>query len=182
MKVNTIILAGGKSSRMGQDKGLMNLNGKPMIQHVIEVAKTKSEEIMIISNQANYQQFGYKVYPDEIKNKGPLAGIYTGLKHSMTEWNVVLSCDTPFIHPSLLQFLIAQAQGCDITILQKNEQIHPLIGIFNKNCLATFKTCLDANELTLKSVYKKLNLKVVDAHQFHQKMFTNINSKNELES
>lgn len=75
MQVGAIILAGGKSSRMGVDKGLMLLNEKPMVQHVIDAVKLVADEIIIVANNKEYKQFGYTVISDEIENAGPLAGI-----------------------------------------------------------------------------------------------------------
>ncbi len=85
MQATGIILAGGKSSRMGEDKGLVLLNGKPMIQYVIEALKGVVSDIIIISNNASYNKFGIPVYPDIIKDKGPVGGIFTGLHHSKTQ-------------------------------------------------------------------------------------------------
>ena len=96
MKYTAIILAGGKSSRMGSDKGLVLLNGKPMISYIIEILKKMQIPIIIISNNENYKQFGLPVFADIIKEKGPLGGIYTGLKNSKTESNIIVSCDVPF--------------------------------------------------------------------------------------
>ncbi|MCB0409341.1 MAG: molybdenum cofactor guanylyltransferase [Flavobacteriales bacterium] len=182
MSFTTIILAGGKSSRMGQDKGLMFLKGKPMIEHIIDVVKPFSEEILIVANDYNYKKFGVSVFYDEIKEKGPLAGIYTGLKNSSSEWNLILSCDVPYVNERLIKLLIENSNGFDITIPQKDNQTHQLIGVFNKNCIHSFKANLDQNQLKLKNAYESLNLNIVDANIIEDKVFTNINSKDDIKA
>jgi molybdopterin-guanine dinucleotide biosynthesis protein A len=180
MKLTGIILAGGKSSRMGQDKGLMLLDDKPMIQHVIAALKPVVDEIIIISNQKGYDIFGYPVYEDLIKDKGPLAGISTGLHHANFDNSVVLSCDTPFVNSSLLSLLINNSKDFEITIPKNNDKTHQLIGIFSKSCMEKFNNCIENNHLRASSVFESLNLNVVDASHFDKKIFTNINTQYDI--
>lgn len=180
MKIGAIILAGGKSSRMGEDKGLMLLDGKPMIQHMIDAVNTITDAVIIVANNEAYSRFGVPVFKDEIKDKGPLAGIYTGLKHSKAEKNIIVSCDTPYITQDLLQFLLNQSIGFDITIPQKEGRTHQLIGVFDKKCGNSFKVNIDNDRLKLITAYERLNLSIVDANHFDEHLFTNINSKDDF--
>jgi molybdenum cofactor guanylyltransferase len=181
MERTAIILAGGNSLRMGEDKGLMLVNGKPMIEHIIDTVKGVVEEIIIISNNEEYDRFGYPVYPDQIKGKGPLGGIYTGLLHSKTQLSLVLSCDIPYVNDNLLNLLISHSEGYDVTIPQKDGVTHQLMGVFSKRCLITFKNAIDDNDLKLKTLFEKLNLNIVDASQFSGRLFTNVNQKDDIE-
>ena len=104
-EMTAIILAGGKSSRMKQDKGLILLQGKMMIEHIIEKAKEVTESIIIITEDPAYLQFGLPCFADTFPGKGPLAGIYSGLLHSSTVKNLVLGCDTPFLSGRILAAL-----------------------------------------------------------------------------
>lgn len=182
MEVTAIILAGGNSSRMGEDKGLMLLEGKPMIQHVIDVLQGVVEDIIIVSNNNEYEQFGCKVFADQVKGKGPLGGIYTGLIHSNTQQSLILSCDIPYINANLLNLLISHSEGYDITIPEKDGFTHQLIGVFSERCVITFKNALDDNELKLIDVFKKLNLNIIDANQFSQRLFTNVNERDDIKA
>ena len=181
MSKTGIILAGGKSSRMNQDKGLMLLDGKPMIQYVIDVLKSVVEEIIIISNNQEYEQFGYPVYFDLIKDKGPLAGIYTGLYYSQAETNIVLSCDVPYVNKELISFLLLEHQNHQITIPIKEERTHQLIGIFSKSCEVNLLQSLEKEELKLMDAFKNLNLNIVDANHFNTEFFRNLNTPNDLD-
>lgn len=182
MERTAIILAGGNSSRMGEDKGLMLVDGKPMIKHVIDIAKGVVENIIIISNNKEYDKFGYPVIQDEVKGKGPLGGIYTGLMHSKTQLSLVLSCDIPYVNASLLNLLISHSEDADITIPRKDDITHQLMGVFSKRCLITFKNALDDDKLKLITVFEKLNLNIVDASHFSGRLFTNVNEKNDIKA
>jgi molybdopterin-guanine dinucleotide biosynthesis protein A len=181
MSKTGIILAGGKSSRMNEDKGLMLLDGKPMIQYVIDVLKPLVNDLIIISNNPDYEQFGYLIYSDLIKEKGPLVGIYTGLFYSESETNIVLSCDVPYVNEDLLSFLLKEHKNHQITIPTKGERTHQLIGVFSKSCEPVFGISLEKDELKLLEAFKNLNLNIVDANHFETQLFKNINSQNDLD-
>ncbi len=182
MSKTGIILAGVKSSRMNQDKGLMLMDGNPMIQYVIDVLKTVVDEIIIISNNSEYEQFGYPVYSDIIKDKGPLAGIYTGLFYSQSETNVVLSCDVPYLSEQLISFLVSEHQNHQITIPKKEGQTHQMIGVLSKSCEAIFEISIEKDELKLIDAFKNLNLNIVDANHYDIDLFRNLNSPNDLDN
>ena len=177
-----IILAGGKSSRMEQDKGLMLFDGKPMIEYSIALLKPMVDELLIISNNSDYEKIGYPVYADLVTDKGPLSGLYTGLYYSSTETNIVLSCDVPFVPEELMSFLLSSHQNNQITIPENNGRTHQLIGVFSKSCEANFALSLEKDELKLLDAFKNLNLNVVDANQFDAQLFKNINSPSDLDN
>ncbi len=181
MELTGIILAGGKSSRMGEDKGLMLFEGKPMIQYIIEVVKPLVKSIVIIANDKEYEQFGYPIYEDLIKGKKPLAGIYTGLKHSTTTKNLVMSCDVPYVNEEVLKLLIENC-NVDVVIPLKGDRTHQLIGVYDKKCIDIFKMELENDQRKIKMAIEKLNCKTIDANHINDKIFNNINSKNDIEA
>ena len=77
--ITGVVMAGGESSRMGTDKGVLEINGKPMVEVIISALKPVVDDIIIIANNSNYDYLGYKVYNDLIKKSGPLGGIYSAL-------------------------------------------------------------------------------------------------------
>ncbi len=180
--VTGIILAGGKSSRMGIDKGLINLNGQPMIQSIIDTLKSIFETLLIISNNNEYKKFGLPVHEDLIKNKGPVGGIYTALEKTKTETNIIISCDTPFVSAEVIRKLLAESDSTKVLIAKHNEKEHPLIGVYKKECRQVFKTNLDQNQLKLRSVNAQLDYKVVvlPIEEFTSRIFANINTKEDL--
>ena len=182
--ITGIILAGGKSSRMGQDKGLLILNGKPMIQHVIDrLEELNLSRILIVSNNSNYAQFPYLVVEDVIVEKGPLGGIHAGLLHSKTNTNLILSCDTPNVTTELLDYLISKSKNEAVTIAEFNGKEHPLIGIYDRGILESVTNNLENNQLKLITFCKELNARVLTipkdlAEEVH---FSNVNTREELE-
>ena len=175
-----IILAGGQSSRMGEDKGLMNLNGQPMIQNIIDTVKLVASNIIIIANDKAYEQFGFQVYEDIVKEKGPLAGIVTGLTASKTELNWIISCDAPYVSKDLLLDLMNNLNEFDAVVPKKEEKIHPLIGTYKRSVLPVFKEALALNHLKIMTVISQLHVLFMNANNFDVLTFKNLNSKKDL--
>ncbi len=184
MQVAAIILAGGNSSRMGEDKGLLELNGSPMIGHVINTLKDIADDILIVSNNEAYQQFGLPVYSDIIPNKGPIGGIYTGLVKSNTEVNIVISCDSPFMTTSFINKLLAHSCAQEVTISSYNGRVHPTIGIYNQSITPTLKQQIDNNEFKLMSTIEKVRHQIIPFSSTDEAIdpiiFSNINTQQEL--
>jgi len=184
MQATGIILAGGKSSRMGEDKGLVLLNGKPMIQYVIEALKEVVSDIIIISNNASYNKFRVPVYSDLIKDKGPVGGIYTGLYHSATELNFCISCDVPMISSDFIFWLLNKSGNASITLPMYKDKIHQMIGVYSKQVLSNFKESTETEHLKLSQVNKDMACEIIDIEKeyanFDELIFSNINTKNEL--
>jgi len=184
MQATGIILAGGKSSRMGEDKGLVLLNGKPMIQYVIEALKEVVSDIIIISNNASYNKFCVPVYSDLIKDKGPVGGIYTGLYHSTTELNFCISCDVPMISSDFIFWLLNKSGNASITLPMYKDKIQQMIGVYSKQVLSNFKESTEKEHLKLSQVNKDMACEIIDIEKeyanFDELIFSNINTKNEL--
>lgn len=184
MHATGIILAGGKSSRMGEDKGLVLLNGKPMIQYVIEALKEVVSEISIISNNESYHKFGVPVYSDIIKEKGPVGGIYTGLYHSTTELNFCISCDVPMISSDFIFWLLNRSGNAFVTLPMYKDKVHQMIGVYSKQVLSNFQESVEKEHLKLSQVNNDMGCEIIDIEKeyanFDELIFSNINTKNEL--
>ena len=184
MKYTAIILAGGKSSRMGSDKGLVLLNGKPMISYIIEILKKMQIPIIIISNNENYKQFGLPVFADIIKEKGPLGGIYTGLKNSKTESNIIVSCDVPFLSNRIIELLINKDNGYPISVVQSNGKTHPLIGLYSKKIVKKLFDTILLEKLKVRSFIEEFPLNTIELDKQeileYENEIRNINTQEEL--
>lgn len=177
---SAIILAGGKSVRMGQDKGLMLVNGKPMIQGVIDAVLPLTSSIFIAANHPDYEKFGFPVISDLVKDKGPLAGIVNGLAHSPSELNWVLSCDTPYLQSTCLIELMNQIEGFDAIVPVFEGKTHPLIAVYRKSSLKHFEENLALNRLKMMDLLDELKVNYLDANAYDTCNFKNLNSKAEL--
>lgn len=160
--ITGIILSGGKSSRMGTDKGFLKLKGKTFMEHSIEALKPFVSETIIISNNRAYDVFNLKRIDDEIEDAGPLAGVYTGLKHSKTDYNLVLSCDIPLINAEIIKLLIDAIDGTSEVIqIEHNHKSSPLIALYKKNCANKFYELLNEGERRLRFAVNQCKVKQI---------------------
>lgn len=180
--VTGIILAGGKSSRMGVDKGLAELNGKPLVAWVIKSLQTVCSHLIIISHNENYHQFGFQVYADIHKDSGPLGGIFTGLVNSTTDYNLVVACDMPYIPPEFLNQLVRFVADYSIVVPSINGRFEPLCACYQKNTRFKMEELLSQNVCKMQKVireftYKEIKIEdiAIDPH-----IFANINTPDEL--
>lgn len=179
--ITGIILTGGKSTRMGTDKGLVMYNDKPFVVHIIEALKPLVDEIILVGNNKEYDSFNLKRVDDLIENAGPLAGLYTGLKYSKTEANLVLSCDVPLISNAVLKELVAfKNDEVEMVQVQSQNKTMPLIALYKKHCFHTCLRLLNASERRLRLLAKELKYKTIVLDSALEKHTANINTKNEL--
>ena len=177
--ISAIVLAGGKSSRMGSDKGLVEFSGMKMIEHVLQKVKSVTDEIIIISNNPEYKNFGFPVFEDICKDSGPLGGIHAGLSYSKAEWNLVVGCDMPFITPEFISFLISNISPADAVIPAHDNHREPLCGLYHKSSLLKIESLLLKQVLKMQDVLKFLETKFIEvpAEKFDAELiFKNINS------
>lgn len=180
--VTGIILAGGKSSRMGKDKGTLLLDNVMFTQHIINNLMPFVDEIIIVSNDKNYDQFDCKRIPDNVTNYGPVAGVYTGLKASKTDYNIVISCDSPKVDMDVLNPLLEYKNNkYDIIQYSHNSRTTPLIALYHKKCLGIFKLALKNKIQKLRFVIKQLDTKTIVAPSNIYSKIVNINTPKDLE-
>jgi len=179
--ITGIILAGGKSSRIGSDKGFLLLNNKIFIQHIIEAMQPLVKEIIIVSNNTDYDVFNLKRVNDLIENAGPLAGVYSGLHHSNTENNLVLSCDVPLINTKTLKQLTHNIEeNTDIIQLESIGKTMPLIAIYKKRCKSKFLELLHEGERRLRFAVKQCKVNTIVLNKELEKFTVNINTTHQF--
>ncbi|MGB7843703.1 MAG: molybdenum cofactor guanylyltransferase [Salinimicrobium sp.] len=181
--ITGIILSGGKSSRMGTDKGLLHLGGKPFVLYSILAMEPLVSQTLIISNNPDYDVFKLKRVEDIIKDAGPLAGIFTGLHHSKTAYNLVLSCDIPLIKTEVLEQLIEAQDGkSDIIQIVSNGKHMPLIALYHKRCETIFHELLNNGERRLHVALNQCTVKNVVLNSDKNFLTTNVNTPEELKT
>lgn len=180
--VTGIILAGGKSSRMGFDKGMAAFNGRAMVTWIIDTLQAVCTHSIIISNADAYHQLGLPVYADIYTDSGPLGGIYTGLKHSTTEYNLIMACDMPYVKPELLVQLLAFAEDYSIVVPSVNGQLEPLCGFYHKSILPEMEELLQQNTRKMQHVIRQFSHKEIqiEGSSPDSQMFANINTPEQL--
>ncbi len=185
MKVTGIILAGGKSSRMGTDKGLLELCGMPLISYAIRVLSGICSSIMISSSSEAYNSFGYEVVADEYEGIGPMGGIYSALQKSKTDQNLVLSCDLPFVPPMLLKYILENCSGYDVAVpWQGNQHYEPLCGFYHLSVRDKMSDFILHNNYKLPDLFYEIKINkliINEERDFYSKnIFLNVNSKHDL--
>ena len=127
LSVTGVILAGGKSRRMGQNKALIQLGDDSLIAHVIRCMRNATDELLLITNNhAEYAHLGLPMHSDMIPDAGALGGIYTGLMHASHDVVVCVACDSPFLQPKLLSYLVSilgEYDCSDALYLQGNSHL-----------------------------------------------------------
>jgi len=182
-KVTGIILAGGKSSRMGRDKSFAEIGGRKFIEHVIAALEPVVSDIIIVANGPGYDGLGYKVYADLLKDRGPAGGIHTGLSFSEAEKNVIVSCDTPFVSSQLLAFLLGRSGGHEITLPVHGGAPEPLCGVYRRSCLEKLEALIRQGNLRMQELVRAFDLEEVNVEKetfYNGRLLANLNSPEEI--
>jgi len=170
---------------MGQDKGLMEIKGKPMIQYVIDNITPVCSQIIISANQDEYKKFGYPVINDNIMDTGPAGGIGSSLPLSSNDKNLIISCDLPFVTPVLINILLKLSDNYEITIPELNGYLQPLCGIYLRDIHKRFNEFVENGQNTMKKIVKQFNFRVVKEAELNaidlKNELRNINSVKDLE-
>ena len=185
-KITGIILAGGKSSRMGRDKGWIELNNKPLINYAIEALKPYCDELVISSNSTEYKSLGYPVYEDKIKNYGPMGGIYSSLLNSSSRLNMVLSCDMPLISSELIKYILVKCIEGKLSIPIHGANImEPLCAVYPLEAIPHIEKSIKEEKLKLVDLVNSIpneQIKIDPSQYFyHPDLFLNINKPGDLE-
>lgn len=186
--ITGIILAGGKSSRIGKDKALFDFNGKPLVSYAIKALKPLCGALVLSANQKpeKYEAFGFPVISDEIKDIGPMGGILTCLKHSETRHNLVISCDTPFAGTALFRYLLNEIENFQVVVpSHETFLIEPLNAYYNTNIIGELESSIHNGNYKMMDFFKKIRFKSVEIDEtlpfFSANLFLNINTLEDMD-
>jgi molybdopterin-guanine dinucleotide biosynthesis protein A len=181
-----LVLAGGQGRRMGGvDKGLQPLQGRPLMQHVIERLRPQVGDVLINANQnlERYAEFGCPVVPDRVGGfAGPLAGLDAGLHATDAPLIVTVPCDSPFLPRDLVARLAAarSAIDADVAVARTGNQPHPVFALVCSRVRPHLADFLARGERKIDRWYASLNVVEV-AFDDEVDAFANINTRAELE-
>lgn len=184
-----VVLAGGKSRRMGKNKALLPVQGEPMIQRVIRTCQMLTENIVVISdNPPKYEFLNQTILSDRYTQMGPLAGLETAMYHSDEEWFLIAPCDSPSLSPDVYKDLLAKRYKYDIVIPVFQGKEQPLHGIYHRRCYETIMGQLEGESLRMRDLFEKHHTRYVDEFdasispktlEYH---FTNLNYPQEYDN
>ncbi len=189
LNVTGFVLAGGASRRMGRDKALLSLGGETILLRQIRTLRAACRGVVVIGSPERYAGLPRPVIPDDLPNRGPLGGIYTGLRHTRTEFNLFLGCDLPFMPSRFLRFLAALAleTGADVTVPQTPDaRLQTLCAAYRRRGLGAVRSSLASGENMIRGVFPRLRCRIVKWPEiaragFSRRIFDNMNTPEDYE-
>jgi len=183
---SAVVLAGGSSSRLGQDKAFLEVDGQFLIERIIERLAQLSDEVIIVANEVDrYEQFDAVVISDVYPGKGALGGIFSGLKAATGSRSLVVACDMPFLNVSLLRYMQGLASRSDVVIPRLGKFTEALHAFYSRNCLPLIEEQLLAGDLRIIHFFPHVRVRYVDREEIdvfdpEHLSFFNINSQADL--
>jgi molybdopterin-guanine dinucleotide biosynthesis protein A len=164
IRATVIIMAGGNSSRMGQDKSILPINGVAAVKHVLDQFKPYFDQILISTNNVvEHSLEGAEVVLDEAPGKGPLMGIASGLRVSRNDINFVAACDIPEVNIELVRRLIDESKDVDAVLPQSGpNHYEPLFAVYKKSTLAAIDESIKSGNYKIVDSLKKCKVRYVE--------------------
>ena len=187
--LTVVIQAGGESRRMGRDKALIPFLGRPMITHVYEAVEALADEVLITTNHPdNYKFMEVPLYPDLVKERGALGGIFTALESANNPVVAIVACDMPFASSELLsrardRLVIEQV---DAVVPRTGGGLEPLHAVYRrKTCIPAVKWALESGEWKATSWFSKVNIAFIESEELmvydpESLAFWNVNTVEDL--
>ncbi|MDD4168672.1 MAG: molybdenum cofactor guanylyltransferase [Desulfotomaculaceae bacterium] len=181
-----VILAGGKSSRMGANKALINIGKKGMIERVAsELEKVCAEVLVSGGDEKNGKQLGLKVVPDMIPGRGPLSGIHASLHVAEYDICLVAACDMPFIRAELASLMLQEVKGYDAAVPRHGIYLQPLFAVYCKSCLPALEGYLNSGGIAVAKSLPLLRVNYVSEEKVGlltdvETVFFNVNTPEDL--
>jgi molybdenum cofactor guanylyltransferase len=180
------VLAGGKSTRMGQDKAAVTLNGRTLLEHTLAALREVCGDVAILGKHALYGTLG-PVYEDIFPDCGPLSGIHAALTNSQTKFNLIIAVDTPFLSPAFLSYMAERAIATNsvITTPKINGYTQPLCTVYSQDFLPITEQALRSGNYKIVPLFPKDKTLVIHEPELRQfafaaDMFENLNTPDDL--
>jgi molybdenum cofactor guanylyltransferase len=188
-EVTAFILAGGKSTRMGTDKAFVEYDGRTLLARALDLARSVTPDVRIVGSSEKFAPFA-PVVEDIFRDCGPLGGIHAALRTSLTDLNVMLAVDTPFVSRAFLQYLISQARATpDATVVvpvsEKRRQ--PLCAVYRRGFAHAAENALRSGQNRIDRLFDLVETRTITEEEligagFSSGIFRNLNTPEELET
>lgn len=182
-----IIIAGGKSTRMGFDKAFMKIGKTSCVELIVRRLKKHFNEIIVVTNEQNkFELADVKTTHDKIKNAGPLGGLHAGLKISSSLYNYLIACDMPVISDELIAHMKNMLfLEPDIIACKNNDFIEPFHGVYGKHLTLKIEQEIKTGQCSLFNLMLKSKTEVISKDTIKKmcknlNLFTNLNTRQEL--
>ena len=182
-----IVLSGGENQRMGTDKAFLNVDGMPMIEHILRELKSIFDKIIIVTNTPQlYTAYDAMVVTDAYDKRCPLTGIYSGLLRTTDEYNFVVACDMPFLKSGLISYMMGLAEGFDIVVPRIGEMLEPLHAVYCRGLLPIMENRIQQDKRQIQGIFSETRVRVryvteaeIDRHDQERRSFMNLNTPGE---
>lgn len=179
------VLAGGKSSRMGEDKALMSFKDTTMLGHALDTLEPYVQELMVIGDPKKYGHIHPNTINDIRPPCGPLGGIATVLHYSSNDENLVIGCDMPNLSKALFDHLSAfMLPGVDAVIPINKGDLEPLVGLYHRRCKGSFINSIDNSVYKMSDALAMVRTTFVEVNagdgRWPLDLFKNINRKEDI--
>jgi molybdopterin-guanine dinucleotide biosynthesis protein A len=177
------LLAGGKSTRMGRDKALLEYEGETLAERALRTLREVCPEVAIAGGAQELSRFGC-IIPDAWPGCGPLGGVVTALQQSAHEWNLFLPVDMPFLPDEALRMMLLMGSGGGglVTVPQVEDRIYPLCGAFSKLALPVLREELEAGRLKMKDAIEATQSFCYMRWDHKAEWFSNVNTPEEFDA
>ncbi|MFN4218650.1 MAG: molybdenum cofactor guanylyltransferase [Candidatus Bipolaricaulia bacterium] len=194
--ISVIVLAGGRSRRLGYDKALLPWRGRTLIQYLVTYLQEVSDDVLVVTGtERRYQELlTVPIFPDEIRDIGPLGGLYTGLKHARSPYSLAVACDMPFVNKAVIDLLKDNAEGRGgfetrpwaVVPSIQNHRV-PTCAIYHKDCLSVIEKLHAQGRSSLHALLDSVPLKILSEDEVRAvdptlRSFVNINTQADWES
>jgi len=184
--VSAFVLAGGKSTRMGQDKAFLSVEGVTMLERSLALVRSVTEQVWISGDASKFSSFApvvEDIYPDH----GPLGGIHAALRATATDLDLMLAVDLPLVDVRLLRYLlyIADESGSVVTVCEAGGRLHPLCAVYRREFAELAERALIRGQNKIDVLFQETRTRIISEAQlngigFSAKMFLNVNSPIDL--
>lgn len=186
--MTAFVLAGGKSTRMGRDKALLELEGETLLERALKRAGAVTPRTFIVGGAGKFANFG-DVVEDVYPERGPLGAIHAALECSQTEWNLMLAVDMPFMKEEFLRWMTAVARwgNATVTVPQVGGKLQPLCGVYRKAFAGVAQRSLERGENKIDRLFSEVTTRVIEESDlksagFFRDLFRNVNTQEEWEA
>jgi len=177
-----VLLAGGKSRRMGRDKASIKLSGRPLYFPALALLRQHFQTVIIAGDRPDLAQDDIPSIPDTYPGSA-LGGLHAGLSAALTEWIFVIPCDLPYPDVRLLKKLYELREGVDAVVPQTPAGYEPVFALYHKRCIPVFEAALKAGKRSIFSLYPQLNVRFLKWHDMPEgweRSLLNINTQEDL--
>lgn len=181
-----VILCGGESSRMGQNKAFIEIQGKRIIDRTVNLFGELFDEVLLVTNSPlDYLDLNVRIVTDLIPKKGSLGGIYTGLFFSTSPQAFFVGCDMPFLETKVIRLFLDLSEEADIVVFRAEQRWEPLHAVYSRKCIKPIERLMTQGDLKIIKAYKGMKVREVTKSELEQvdpEMYSlmNINTPEDL--